>query len=544
MKNLSHKILLYFVSGILLFSCSPGEKEPKNPNIIVILADDMGYSDISPFGAEISTPNLHKLADEGLIMTRFYNAARCCPSRASLLTGLYPHQTGLAAMADQRFDIEGYQGWLTDNSATIAELLKLKGYRTYMSGKWHIGDVPSSTPAVRGFDRSFAFLNGATSYYNINPDRDSSWIERVGSIELKMELDGENYIPPEEGYYSTDAFTDYAIKFIEEDAGKNKPFFLYLAYNAPHWPLHAPDEDIQKYIGKYREGWDALRKKRFARQKELGILMPGTELTPTDAVWLNWNDFSEEDIDRYDRKMAVFAAMIDRMDQNIGRLLQTLEETGKLNNTLIVFLSDNGGDRSDEIGHTETYDKSGPIGSERSFTGYGPGWANASNTPFREAKAKTFFGGIASPFVAWYPSYINSGDIISCQGNIIDLMPTILEYAGIEYPTDFQGNSLPELPGKSLKAMWEGEHKQRHEPLFFEHFGNRAVIWNDWKLVSFARKDWELYNVKDDPVEMNDLIDSLPEKAAELEQLYNNWADSLTVLPIEDHEMHKLKRDK
>jgi arylsulfatase len=228
------------------------------------------------------------------------------------------------------------------------------------------------------------------------------------------------------------------------------------------------------------------------------------------------------------------------MDQNIGKLLAKLKEIGKDKNTLIMFASDNG--CSAEIAKGKT--ASGEIGSMTRWTSLGGNWANASNTPFREAKARTFFGGIASPFVAWYPSYINSGDIISCQGNIIDLMPTILEYAGIEYPAEFQGNSLPELPGKSLKAMWEGEHQQRHEPLFFEHFGNRAVIWNDWKLVSFARKDWELYNVKNDPVEMNNLIDSLPEKAAELEKLYDNWGDSLTVLPIDEHEIHKLKREK
>lgn len=543
MKNNLTKLLPVATALSVIFSCGPADKPHEKPNIIVILADDMGYSDISPYGSEISTPTLQRLAEGGLLMTRFYNAARCCPSRASILTGLYPHQTGLAAMADQRFDVEGYQGYLSENSATIAEVLKPSGYRTYMSGKWHVGDIPGSKPHDRGFDRSYAFLNGATSYYNIKPYRDSSWIERVGPIELTMELDGENYIPPEDGFYSTDAYTDYAIKFIEEDLEKNKPFFLYLAYNAPHWPLHAPEEVIQKYLEKYTTGWNALRKQRFEKQKELGVIPPNSELSPSDPGWLNWDEFTEEEIERYDRKMAVYAAMIDRMDQNIGRLVEFLDETGELNNTLIIFLSDNGGDRSDEIGHTNNYDKTGPIGSEKSFTGYGPGWANASNTPFRKYKARTFFGGIASPLIAWFPSYINSGDIVNCQGQIIDLMPTILDYAGAEYPEEIDGNSIYRLPGISLRSIWEGEHKQRNEPLFFEHFGNRAVIYKEWKLVSDERQPWELYNIIDDPVELYNLIDSLPAKAVELEAIYNNWADSLEVLPIEDHEKHRIERN-
>ena len=542
MKYTSRKILFPLVASTLLFSCQQQEKKASQPNIILILVDDMGYSDISPFGSEIRTPNLQKLADEGLIMTRFYNAARCCPSRASLLTGLYPHQTGLAAMADQRYDIEGYQGYLSDNAATIAELLKSDSYRTYMTGKWHVGDIPSSVPSARGFDRTYAFLNGATSYYNLEPYRDSSWIEITGSIDLTMHLDGKDYVPPDTGFYTTNAYTDYAIKFIKEDSALNKPFFLYLSYNAPHWPLHAPEEDIQKYEGKYMAGWDALRKKRFKMQKELGVIPADTKLSPTDARWLDWNRFTPGEIERYDRKMAVYAAMIDRMDQNIGKLLNYLEETHQLSNTLIIFLSDNGGDRSDEIAFTDNYDKSGPIGSERSFTGYGPGWANTSNTPFREAKARTFFGGIASPFIAWYPSYINSGDVVDFQGHINDIMPTILDYASVDYPHEYNGNELPPLPGRSLRSIWEGDHEQRIGPLFFEHFGNRAVIDGEWKLVSLANENWELYDVINDPVELNNLVDSLPEKALELEELYENWADSLNVLPLDKHEEHKLKR--
>lgn len=536
------RILILIIVTAVVFSCTTGEEHFKKPNIIIILADDMGYSDISPYGSEISTPSLQRLADEGVLMTRFYNAARCCPSRATILTGLYPHQNGLAAMADQRYDIEGYQGYLTRNSATIAELLRANGYRTYMSGKWHVGDVPGATPHDRGFDHSYAFLNGATSYYNIQPYRDSSWIDVTGSIELRMQLDGENYIPPKNGFYTTDAYTDYAIKFIDEDPDKDRPFFLYLAYNAPHWPLHAPEEVVKKYLGNYTNGWESLRKERFYKQQQMGVLPPNAQLSPVNSGWLNWDEFNDEEIRKYDRKMAVYAAMIDRMDQNIGKLLDYLENSGELSHTLIIFLSDNGGCKADEISFTENYDKSGPIGSEKSFTGYGPGWANASNTPYREFKAMTFFGGIASPLIAWYPSYINSGDIVNCQGHIIDLMPTILDFTGAVYPDEYNKNTFTSLPGKSLRKIWQGKRDQRAEPLFFEHFGQRALIDGDWKLVSYAREDWELYNIQKDPVELNNLIDSLPGKASRLENLYEDWADSLNVLPIDEHEEHKLKR--
>lgn len=540
----SKSFLIFSFLPVLLPSCTTTENKnsEESPNIILILADDMGYSDISPFGSEISTPNLQTLADQGMLMTRFYNAARCCPSRSSILTGLYPHQTGLAAMADLRYDTEGYQGYLSDHCITIAEALKTSGYNTYMCGKWHVGDEKPNTPAMRGFDKSFAFLNGATSYYNIDPYRDSSWINIAGSISLKMELNGELYLPPDSGYYSTDAYTDYAIRFISEQENKDEPFFLYLAYTAPHWPLHAPEDVINKYLGNYRKGWDDLRQTRYARQKKLGIIPEDTPLSPGDSKSLNRAEFSDQEIDRFDRKMAVYAAMIDRMDWNIGRLVAYLEESGELDNSLILFLSDNGGARSNEIPHTNNYDKSGLIGSPQSFTGYGPGWANASNTPFRELKATAFFGGIATPFIAWYPAMIKAGSQSDYQGHINDLMPTLLEITGTEYPETYNGKALHALPGSSLVPVWTGESCQREKPLFFEHFGSRAIIKDNWKLVSFAHKDWELYNIINDPVELNNLADSMPDKLNQLKQEYESWADSLQVLEINDHQAHRLKK--
>lgn len=539
--NSSKSVLtLPLIAGSLLFSCSTETPEQQAPNIILILADDMGYSDISPFGAEIETPTLQKLADEGMIMTRFYNSARCCPTRASLLTGLYPQSAGQGAMADQTFSLEEYQGYLTDHSVTIAEMLRLKGYNTYMCGKWHIGDEESSLPHNRGFDKSLVFLNGATSYFNHKPYRDSAWLDITGSVELTVLLNGQEYTPPEEGYYTTDAWTDYAIGFIREDARDEKPFFLYMAYNAPHWPLHAKEEDIEKYLGRYDAGWTEIRRERFRKQQELGILPENCKLSPDDSKWLDWSGFNDSLKSRYSRKMAVHAAMIDCMDRNIGRILSTLEETGDAGNTLILFLSDNGGATSDEIAYTNSLDKSGPIGSEQSFTGYGPGWSNVSNTPWRENKAKMFFGGINTPFVAWYPGVIQPGTVTAFPGHITDVMPTFLELAGLDFPGEYNGKTLKPLPGHSLVPLFRGEEPETSRTLFFEHFGERAIIDQNWKLVSFSRSPWELYNLDEDPSELNNRVNELPEVAENLMKKYQAWADSTGVIPIEDHKKYRI----
>ena len=540
MKIVHSKIFLGIAGSMSLLSCSPQAEKYNPPNIIVILADDMGYSDVGCFGSEISTPNIDSLASEGIIFTRFTNEGRCCPSRASLLTGLYPHQAGMAAMADVHYNTHEYQGFLSDQAVTIAELLKLKGYSTYFSGKWHVGDKDPHIPSKRGFDRSFAFLNGASSYYNIMPYRDSSWITITGSIGLKMLYDGEDYLPPAEGYYSTDAYTEKAIDFINADRDNGNPFFLYLAYTAPHWPLHAPEENIIKYEGRYDVGWDVIRKKRFENQKNLGIVPEDAELAPLLSGVKSWDSLDQERKERYSRKMTVFAAMIDRLDWNIGRLVKRLRESGNLDNTMIIFLSDNGGDSTDEIGHTSHYNKSGKIGSPQSFTGYGPGWATVSNTPFRERKATMFFGGTATPFIIRFPGMISPGSSSTFQGNIIDIMPTILELAHIRYPGEYNGHAIPSLPGESLLPVLTGEKSERENPLYFEHFGSRAMIEGDWKIVSLAKNPWELHHIRPDLTEMEDSSVNYPERFMYMSGMFQQWADSIGIIPADELNSHKL----
>ncbi len=540
MNKLNTKLALGIAGTLSLFSCSRQTEKQTLPNVIIILADDMGYSDISCFGSEISTPNIDRLASEGMILTRFTNAGRCCPSRASLLTGLYPHQAGMGGMADVHYDTHEYQDYLSDQAVTIAELLKLKGYNTYFSGKWHLGDKDPHIPSKRGFDHSFAFLNGATSYYTIKPYRDSSWLKITGSIDLKMLYDGEDYTPPAGGYYTTDAFTDKAIEFINSGRDSDKPFFLYLAYNAPHWPLHAPEENIRKYEGKYDKGWDETRKARFERQKSLGIIPGDAILAPRLSGVEPWDSLSAEKKERYSRKMTVFAAMVDRLDLNIARLVKRLRESGELDNTMIIFLSDNGGDRSDEIGFTSHLDKSGPIGSPQSFTGYGPGWANVSNTPFRERKATMFFGGTATPFIVRYPALVKAGTSSVFRGNIIDIMPTVLELTGLKYPGEYNGHILPPLPGESLLPVFSGKKTGRETAVYFEHFGSRALINGEWKIVSLARKPLELHDLKSDPTEIDDLSGTSPDVYRQMSEMYQQWADSIGVIPLDELKDHQI----
>ncbi len=529
------------LAGILsLASCTPHTGKNELPNIIVILADDMGYSDLGGYGSEISTPNIDSLASEGMIFTNFTNAGRCSPSRASLLTGLYPHQAGMAVMSDVHYDTREYQGYLSLHGVTLAEMMKLQGYNTYFSGKWHVGDKDPFIPSKRGFDHSFALLNGASSYYNIRPFRDSSWMDIKGPVELTMLYDGNDYIPPEEGYYSTDAYTTRAIDFINADRDSDHPFLLYLAYNAPHWPLHAPEENIRKYEGKYNKGWDALRRERFEKQKKKGIIPPTAILPPRAGGVRPWDSLSEENKKIYSRKMEVYAAMIDRLDWNIGRLVRMLEETDLLDNTMIIFLSDNGGDTSDEIPFTGNFDKSGMIGGPQSFSGYGPGWAWVSNTPFREQKATLLFGGTATPFIVRFPGMVRAGSSSSFRGNIIDIMPTILELTGLRYPGEYNGRRIPPLPGESLIPALKEEKNRREKPLFFEHLGGRAYMDGDWKIVSLSRKPWELYNIKDDPTEMENLAGDFPEKFNEMTESYTHWADSIGIIPVEELEDHRL----
>ena len=474
--------------------------QDKRPNIVLIMADDMGFSDIGCFGSEIATPNLDRLAANGLRLTQFYNTGRCCPSRASLMTGLYPHQAGVGHMVDNK-GMPGYQGFLNDRCVTIAEVLRQSGYRTLMTGKWHIGNNRPNWPTDRGFERYFGLVSGGSNYFRLDPNR-------------IMALDDKS-ISPLPSYYATDAFTDYAVQFLEETRAKEQPFFLYLAYTAPHWPLHAQPEDIAKYRGKYKGGWEAMREKRYQKMIDLGIIDKTWALSPGGAP--SWEN--AKDKDQWDLRMAVYAAQIDRMDAGIGRVMNKLKEMGAEENTLVVFFADNGGCAEDiERGKADA-----EIGTADSFTSYQKPWAKVRNTQFRLYKHWNHEGGIASPFVAYWPAKIRKSDISHSAAHIIDLMPTCLEIAGVSYPRQFNGRDILPVEGKSLLPVLEDKTKEVHDVIYWEHEGNRAVRQGNWKLVAENEAEWELYELKNDRSELNNLATKHPDKVKELSELYEKW---------------------
>lgn len=499
--------------------------QEKRPNIILIMVDDMGFSDIGCYGSEIPTPNIDKLGANGLRFKQFYNSSRSCPTRASLLTGLYQHQTGVGMMTSEgetnfNFGVDGYRGYLNKNCMTIAEVLKESGYHTYMTGKWHLGsDTYDKRPTQRGFEHFYGSYQGAFSYFDPKG--------------LRCLIDESDTIKAPKGFYSTDAFTDKAIEFI--NGGKDgNPFFLYLAYNAPHWPLQAKEEDIEKFVGKYMAGWDKLRQDRLKRQIKLGLFGKDTKLSPRDERVRPWEQVSEEQKKLSDYRMAVYAAQVFCVDYNIGKLVEYLKQTNQFDNTLIMFLSDNGacaepyaefgGGKQSEINDPE---KSGSIS-------YGLGWANLSNTPFKLYKNNATEGGIRTPFIAHWPAEIkkSKGKFTNTQGHIINIMPTILEASQTPYPQTYNGNNIQALEGKSLLKTFLGEKQDSDGYLFFEHSYNRAVIKGSWKAVSRIGSDkWALYNLKKDRTEQNDLSAKYPDIVSDLSARWDEWAIRCKALP-------------
>lgn len=543
--NIRNFHLLWAIAGLTglgLTACIYSGKDVNDPspppNIVVIMADDMGYSDIGCFGSEIATPNLDRLAAEGIRLTQFHNTSRCCPSRASLMTGLYSHQAGVGhMMADD--SLPGYRGFISNNAVTMAEVLSASGYHSIISGKWHAGYPEHAWPMKRGFDRHYG-SNGTTGHYfgvaegrlyiidDTIQEVPGPWVE-CGTIRYKplYNEDGSRW-------YATDAYTDRAMRYIRElrESEPDRPFFLYLPYTAPHWPLHAFEEDIAKYEGTYMKGWDTLRARRYHKMIDQGIISPDWQLSERNELAEDWSMLSDEEKGNYDRLMAVYAAMIDRMDQNIGRLIDFLEATGDLDRTIIMFFSDNGGCH-------EPVDRDAPgvlAGTPDSYVGYKHSWANASNTPLRWFKKYAHEGGSSSPFVAWYPDLIPAGVIDHQVAHIIDIMPTVCELAGADYPEAYKGNEIIPVEGISLVPVLKGETRQGHDRLFWEHEGNRAVREGKWKLVSrFDKREqvhlpWELYNIDSDRSETNDLSGSEPELVKRLEAAYFEWADRCNVM--------------
>ncbi|MBN2093394.1 arylsulfatase [candidate division KSB1 bacterium] len=498
------------------FTCS--QLNSSRPNIVLMMVDDMGYSDLGCYGSEIHTPNIDQLANEGLKFSQFYNAARCCPTRASLLTGLYPHQAGMGGMvkSPQNSTAGAYQGYLNDQCVTIAEVLKTAGYRTLMSGKWHVGESRPHWPTDRGFDRYFGLISGAANYFDISKTKSPNVVRQ-------MALDDQPFTPPKEGFYMTDAITQHAVDFLDQETGNSNPFFLYVAYTAPHWPLHALPEDIEKYRGKYREGWEVLRNRRYQKMVEMGLINPEWPLSPPDPEAMPWENVP--DMELMDLKMAVYAAQIDRMDQGVGKIMNKLREMGQAENTLVLFLSDNGAcHESGPLGFDNR--KNGlPPGGVDSFMSYGRSWSNASNTPFRLHKHWVHEGGISTPLIAWWPGKIQQPGTITHQpGHIIDIMATCCVVAKAKYPAKIDNKPIIPLEGKSLTSVFKGKTRKLHETIYWEHLGNRAIRQGKWKLVSVNKGQWELYDLEADRTELKDLSTIYPAQLKEMIRIYEKWA--------------------
>ena len=512
----------------------------EKPNIVLILADDLGFADIGCYGSEIETPNLNRLAERGLRFSQLYNSARCCPSRAALLTGLHPHQAGIGWMTYPIPDADAaHQGYLNDHCVTIAEVLKSAGYHTIMSGKWHIGNwyeaqhretwTPGAPgwpiPTQRGFDHFYGTLDGAGSFFNPH-----------------MLMHQETLIRPESpDFYYTDAIADNAIQQIGNSLDNESPFFAYVAFTAPHWPLHALKEDIAKYETTYRCGWDAIRTSRHEEQKANGLINPNWEISPRDPD--SWPFEASRHGEWEAMRMAVYAAQVDRMDQGIGRIVKLLQGRGALDDTLIFFLSDNGGcaeflkedtnEPEPDRYNMPTLDgrpmRVGNLphlvpGGADTFMSYDLPWANASNTPFRRYKSWVHEGGISTPFIMHWPAKIKTPGMVHTPFHIIDIMPTCVEVSGAKYPSEYNDQPIQPMEGESLMTVMTNPAWRRKQPIWFEHEGNRALRDGAWKLVKRHPQRWELYHIDEDRTELNDLAASDGPRLATMVDHWNNEA--------------------
>ena len=499
--NAIRHLFLTTVMAVGMCAASPERWTGARPNILLIMCDDMGWSDVGCYGGEIRTPNIDRLANEGMRFTQFYNCAKCTTTRAALLTGLHPRR--------------GPRPLLGDDLVTLAEVLKTAGYQTGLSGKWHLGSKPPFRPIDRGFDEYYGLMDGACNFFD-PAQRDPEF--KGGRVRVFGHNDRLITEFPDD-FYTTDAFTDHAVETIHRFASGGSPFFVHVTYTAPHYPLHAWPEDIARYEGKYREGWTALRESRHRRQLELGLVDPKWTLPPPDPEVQDWADQTHKDWQ--DRRMAVYAAMVDRMDQGIGRLLRALRETDTEKNTLVLFLSDNGG-CSEEYGHDRPEYLPGPA---ENYTTCGPSWAFAQNTPFRRYKTWMHEGGICTPFVVRWPSRVKPNSITHQVGHIIDLMPTFAELAGATYPAEHNGHAVLPVEGLTLTPVLAGGERPGHETLWWEFSGNRAVRQGDWKLCWDRKvKQWELYNLSIDRTEMHDLADQHAERVKAMAQSWFDWA--------------------
>lgn len=516
-----------------MFSFAPQKSSGRRPNIILMMADDMGFSDIGCYGSEVDTPNLNKLAAGGLRFTQFYNCARCCPTRASLMTGLYPHQAGFGLMTEDS-GTPAYQGDLSDRCVTIAEAMRLGGYHTLMCGKWHLTPAESNSkhnwPVQRGFEKYFGTIEGACSYFDpVTLTRDNSRTRAIGD------------------FYYTDAIAENAIEYLKAYSGREEPFFMYVAFTSPHWPLHALEGEITKYRNRYLTGWDALREERHQRMIEIGVVDKKWDLSPRDSRVPPWQLAPYKDWEAM--RMAVYAAQIDRMDQGIGRIMAQVGSSGIEQDTLILFLSDNGGNYEELTKSWKGYlfiphatrdgrlvqlgnDPSVMPGPDDTYQSYGIPWANTSNTPFRRYKHYAHEGGIATPLIAHWPGVISAANSWTPQiGHVMDVMATCLDVAQIEYPRTYQGREITPLEGKSLLPIFRDGQRPGHDAIYWEHEGNSAVRQGKWKLVSQYPDYWELHDMEADRTELHDLAGNDPERVKKMAALYEQWAKRIGVRP-------------
>lgn len=522
----------------------------QRPNVLVILADDLGFSDLGCFGGEIHTPHLDALAHHGARLTQLYTSARCCPSRASLMTGLYPSQTGIADFTSDKPNLKrgpGYLGRLNDQCVTLAELLGPAGYGCYYVGKWHLH--PQTGPIKRGFHEFYGYTDDHS-----HDQYDATYYRRFPS-DRKKEID-----PPADQFYATDVFNDYALEFIRQGQKRDQPWFLFLGHSSPHFPIQAPPEWADKYDAIYQRGWDVLREERFARMKELGLAGPAWQLSPLSLVPVDRDDIANGysgqpnpkwqslDSDRQKdlaRRMSIFAAMVERVDHGVGRIVEHLKSTGDLDNTLLVFLSDNGAcyewgpfgfDGESRQGTTtlHTGEDLRKIGGRGTHQSYGSGWANLGNTPFRMYKHFTHEGGIISPAIVHWPAGIGTPNRwVNEPVHMLDWMPTILAAAGVDYPTIFQSRPITPAEGTNLLPALRGE-KLPERTIGFSHQGARALRQGDWKIVWSKRMPaevrWELFNLANDRCEMDDLASRDPERVEAMAKDWENWARRVQVL--------------
>lgn len=517
----------------------------KPPNIVLLIADDLGYSDLSLYGGEVSTPNIEALANRGMMFTKFYAGATCSPSRSMLISGIDNHQAGLGSMGEylspNQVGKPGYEGFLNNRVVSLATLLKDGGYHTYMVGKWHLGAKSGYLPSDRGFEQSFALLQGAANHYNqmgYNPARPKAdYINNGEAVNLPA------------NFYSTDVYTDRLIEYIDRDRSSSKPFFIYAAFTSPHDPLQASQADIKKFLGKYDMGWDKLRQQRFDRMKKLGIIPANIELPPRWSRVPVWDSLTPEQKRYESKKMAIYSAMIKNLDDNIGRLIDHLKKIGEYDNTIFIFLSDNGAEGNNRLEsqkYQTWFKKEGidnsyqNIGNANSFVGLNRAWAQVGSTPFLWYKGRVSEGGIRVPAIFSYAGVIKAGNKTAAFASVMDVMPTLLEYAGVKHPgTSYKGNQILPMQGRSLRSLLEGKRDRiynENDGIGFELFGsgNSALFQGDWKILKLSPPwgdgQWKLFNLREDPRELVDLSKQHPERLVKMISLYEKYAQEKGVI--------------